>query len=298
VMPERARSYAIGWLQSLSAVGNITAAIIAMLGTDWRTMFLIGTGPALLALLIRRRLKEPEKWQEAVRAKKERMGSYAELFGDPRWRRNALVGLALAFVGVVGLWGIAFFSFDLIRDVFRPHYAAQGLTDVEINDKLKFWVGFASILQNVGGFFGIHFYSALSQRTGRRFGFLVAFVLAMFSTAGTFWFLGKIGGVTDVYWMIPIMGFCQLAMFGGYAIYFPELFPTRLRSTGTSFCYNVGRFVAALGPLTLGLLANRVYGDYGADAFRYAALTMCSVFLIGFIALPFAPETMGKPLPE
>ena len=45
--------------------------------------------------------------------------------------------------------------------------------------------------------------------------------------------------------MIPIMGFCQLTLFGGYAIYFPELFPTRLRSTGTSFCYNVGRLVAA-----------------------------------------------------
>ena len=56
-----------------------------------------------------------------------------------------------------------------------------------------------------------------------------------------------------MFWMIPLMGFCQLALFGGYAIYLPELFPTRLRSTGTSFCYNVGRFVAAAGPLTLGL---------------------------------------------
>jgi len=45
--------------------------------------------------------------------------------------------------------------------------------------------------------------------------------------------------------MVPVMGFCQLSLFAGYAIYFPELFPTRLRSTGTSFCYNVGRFVAA-----------------------------------------------------
>ena len=56
--------------------------------------------------------------------------------------------------------------------------------------------------------------------------------------------------------MIPVMGFCQLTLFGGYAIYFPELFPTRLRSTGTSFCYNVGRYVAALGPLTMGQLIN------------------------------------------
>jgi hypothetical protein len=25
---------------------------------------------------------------------------------------------------------------------------------------------------------------------------------------------------------------------------------------------------------------------------------MCSVFLVGLLALPFAPETKGKPLPE
>ena len=44
----------------------------------------------------------------------------------------------------------------------------------------------------------------------------------------------------QIFVLVPIMGFCQLSLFGGYAIYFPELFPTHLRSTGTSFCYNVG----------------------------------------------------------
>ena len=88
-------------------------------------------------------------------------------------------------------------------------------------------------------------------------------------------------------------------LFGGYAIYFPELFPTRLRSTGTSFCYNVGRYVAAIGPLSLGLLASRVFGGYGEEmSYRYAGVTMCSFFLVGLIVLPFAPETKGQPLPE
>jgi hypothetical protein len=93
------------------------------------------------------------------------------------------------------------------------------------------------------------------------------------------------------------MGFTQLALFGGYAIYLPELFPTRLRSTGTSFCYNVGRLVAAAGPFTLGFLTSSVYKDY-PEPMRYAGVTMCLVFLIGLAALPFAPETKGKPLPE
>jgi hypothetical protein len=135
----------------------------------------------------------------------------------------------------------------------------------------------------------------------------------MLSTAYVFWnidassitlpqwvpFFGGSEVFTDVFWMIPIMGFCQLSLFGGYAIYFPELFPTRLRSTGTSFCYNVGRFVAAVGPPMLSKLSNDVFGSFAEPLpWRYAAVTMCSVFLLGLLVLPFCPETKGKPLPE
>ena len=100
--------------------------------------------------------------------------------------------------------------------------------------------------------------------------------------------------------MIPIMGFCQLALFGGYAIYFPELFPTRLRSTGTSFCYNGARFVAAAAPSALGQLYGHflTQTDDTLQAFRLAGVVMCAIFLVGLIVLPFAPETKGKPLPE
>ena len=32
--------------------------------------------------------------------------------------------------------------------------------------------------------------------------------------------------------------------------------------------------------------------------YRYSAMTMCVIFLVGLAALPFAPETKGQPLPE
>lgn len=105
-----------------------------------------------------------------------------------------------------------------------------------------------------------------------------------------------------VFWLTPLMGFCLLSLFAVLAIYFPELFPTRIRSTGTSFCYNVGRFVAAIGPFTFGFLVNDVFsktqGYTPIEGLRYAGVVMCSVFLIGIAVLPFAPETKGKPLPE
>jgi MFS family permease len=362
VMPDRARPHALGLLQALSVVGNVSAALISMglgrleesgaVGSAWRWMFVIGALPAFLALLIRSRLQEPERWKAAAAAPAKKgasLGSYAELFGndkwqrpaflaagfivaivavaffggaglpklkigivlaagalaaglwsvfggqgDTRWRRRAVVGLLLALSGIIGLWGIGFFTIDLMRSVFTKAFLAEGMDPARVPGAVTFWAGVTSIMINVGAFPGIASFSYLSQRLGRRPTFALSFVAAMLSTAMVFLFFKD---RSQVFWMIPIMGFCQLSLFGGYAVYFPELFPTRLRSTGISFCYNVGRFAAASGPAVLGLLTSEVYKDQ-PEPMRYAGVTMCGIFLLGLIVLPFAPETKGQPLPE
>ncbi len=305
-MPDRARPFALGWLQALSAIGNVSAALISMgmghlekLGhvhESWRWMFVVGVLPALLAVLVMRRLKEPERWKSAATHQdgQHQLGSLSELFGKPWLRRNVIVGMLLGFSGVVGLWGIGFFFPELLRSVFRKSFEAEGLTPAEIGGKLTFWVGIGSLMLNGGAFFGIYAFSRVTHYVGRRPAFGLFFVAALLSTAFTFWFLRDFA---DVFWMLPLMGFCQLSLFGGYAIYFPELFPTRLRSTGTSFCYNVGRFFALLGPSTLGLLTHRAFAD-SHEPLRLAGISMCGIFLVGLAVLPFAPETKGQPLPE
>ncbi len=315
VMPDRARPYALGLLQALSAIGNVSAALISIvLGklesggafTDWtwggrplhvwRIMFVIGILPALLAVVIRLRLREPERWQAAAAdaGKERKLGSYRELFGNPRWSKNAIVGLILASSGIIGLWAIGFFSTDLIQSVFRKSFEAQGMPEEEISGQLKIWAGISFMMLNIGAFLGMGAFTYLTTFLGRRKTFAIAFVAAMISTAMVFWFLDT---YSEIFWMVPLMGFCQLALFGGYAIYFPELFPTYLRSTGTSFCYNVGRYVAAAGPAALGFLTTTVYADK-PEPLRYAGVSLCAVFLIGLAVLPFAPETKGQPLPE
>lgn len=316
VMPNRARPFALGLLQALSAIGNITAALTGMYLSHlerggafqdlviggvavkaWRIMFVIGILPALLAIAIRRRLKEPERWQHLSQEERaaKKAGSYAELFGDARWRKHALGGLVLASAGVIGLWGIGFFTPDLLDSVLRKSFAADtSLTPDQLNGKVGMWKGVSSLMINIGAFFGIYVFAIMTHRLGRKPAFAISLVCATISTAAVFWSLNE---VSEIFWMVPLMGFCQLSLFGGYAIYFPELFPTHLRSTGTSFCYNVGRIVAAVGPAALGLLTSKVYAGYD-EPMRYAGITMCGVFLIGFLALPFLPETKGNPLPE
>jgi MFS family permease len=304
VVPARARPYALGLVQAASAVGNMMAATIGIVlgqmeiagriaaGSAWRYEFLAGAIPAPLAIIVFKKLKDPDQWIKA-RGEKKRMGSFADLFSDPRWRRNSIVGMLLAFSGVVGLWGIGFFSYDLFRPVLERAFIAEGFAGAELRGKITTWIGLTSLFQNLGCFFGVYAFTYLTAYTGRKKAFALSFVAAMGMTAYTFWNLNQ---RSDIFWMVPLMGFAQLSLFGGYAIYLPELFPTRLRSTGTSFCYNVGRMVAAGGPLSLGLLTSRVY--HGPNALRYAGVTMCAVFLVGLAALPFAPETKGKPLPE
>ena len=324
-VPENARPLALGLFQASSALGNCAAALISMylgsLGdsgalsgvslfgsqlTPWRAMFLVGIVPGLLVVLIQFGLREPEKWKQAVAAGGvKKAGSYAELLGDPHWRRHAVLGLILALAGVIGLWGIAFFSFDLLQYVSDPTYKAEaaklglsgkGAADYVAGQK-AYWSGITSLVQNVGAFFGIFAFSWVTVRIGRRSAFAIFFVLAGVSTATVFLFLKD---WSDIFWMVPIMGFFTIALFGGYAIYFPELFPTRLRSTGTSFCYNVGRLIAASGPAMLAyLISPAVFGDYPAPLpFRYAGVAMCSIFALGLLVLPFLPETKDKPLPE
>src|SRR5664279_2355470 len=141
VVPSRARPYALGSVQATSAIGNMIAAMVGILVGQmeaagaitgaWRWEFLAGAVPAPLAFIVFKKLKEPESWLKA-RSEKMKMGSYVELFSNPRWRRNAIVGFLLAFSGVVGLWGIGFFSYDLLRPVLEHNFAAQGLVGLSL----------------------------------------------------------------------------------------------------------------------------------------------------------------------
>ncbi len=322
-LPDRARPGALGMLQALSAVGNISAGLVSMLmgqlitspsisQNAWRYAFLIGAIPAFLCVFIQLRLREPEKWVKAREAGKltgAKFGSYAELLG-PRWAKPAILGMLLCIAGVIGLWGIGFFAPELVGDVINTSLKGKGVSETEIASQATYYKGLNSIIQNAGSFLGMIAFSYLAQGIGRKPAFAIAFIGAFVATN---MYYNMFRSVDDM-WMSGVMGFFQLALFAGFAIYLPELFPTRLRSTGTSFCYNVGRFLAATGPFTLGQL-QKWLGDAavaalppGADAvaksaarlgaFREATSWVSLIFIFGLVIVFFLHETKGKPLPE
>jgi predicted MFS family arabinose efflux permease len=299
--PIRARAIASGIFHASSVLGVALASGTGMVlnqPNQWRYGFLVGLAPALLILWIRMSLREPERWQAAKQevegemasapsptpdkhpASGHELGSLSELLGDPRWRFRALLGLALASVGLATYWGIFALGPDLAREVIgKSVSAAQKQTAAS-------W---AYLLMNfTGGLFGLLAFAPLASWKGRRFAFVVYHLGALVTVPITF--LGA-QTYTQALWLLPTMAFFVVGMHAGYAIYFPELFPTRLRATGSSFCFNLGRILGAVILLVRGELRAWL-------GLRHAVVAVSSLFLVGLVLLAFAPETRGQNLPE
>jgi MFS family permease len=320
-LPARSRPHALATLQALAAVGNMVAATVTLLirpgGSwggvpGWRIMFLVGIAPAILVLLVIRRLKEPEAWIEARRSRAlqpagaPQLGSLRELFGERRWRSNVLVGMALGMAGIMGLWGVAFWLPELVR---------TSLASATTPDRLDLYVSLAMLLFNCAAAIGTYLFGLLMTGIGRKPAFAIGFSVAIVSVICVFGFMTR---PSQVWWMAPLLGLGTLSLLGGYSVYFPELFPLRLRSTGVGLCYNSARYIAAIAPFTLGMLTAMlaapastprgmqhladltILSSLGSvdSPLRYAAIIVASVYFIGLLALPFAVETRGRPLPE
>ena len=286
VWPEDKRAKAAGILQSAWAAGFFAAALInlAMRDHGWRPVFLVGIAPALVALLVRLWVKEPERWEKArARAKstgRSAAGSLAELFA-PELVRSTLVGSGLAFVAVFGLWGATNWTPTLIRTL--PDL--QGMNGSTITS----YVSYATMLLNAGSLAGYLSFGPLADRFGRRavFAFMCVGSLVMLPIT----FLVP-RAYAQVLILLPLLGYFNNGIFSGFPIYFPELFPTRIRATGAGFCFNIGRVIASVGPFLTGFLVT-VLGSFGR-----AASAVALIYLVGLAILPFAPETKGKLLPE
>ena len=285
VFPPRARAHAGGLFHASSVFGTWLAALAGLLvGAEWRYAYLLGLGPALLVLWVRTSVREPERWRAAERSGGPR-GSFRELFGDVRWAKPALLGMLLATVGLGTFWGVVVAGQDLTRDLLAP--SADPGSQAEAARKAKFAYG---IVQTAGGGLGMLAFGPLAARVGRRGAFAVMHVGALLVVPAACYLPGTYYEMLGV---LPAYGFFTLGMHAGYAVYFPELFPDRLRATGTGVCFNGGRLLAAavlVGSAELKALP-------GVDL-RLAVTLLSSLFLVGLVAVWFLPETRGKPLPE
>ncbi len=279
VLPESWRVKGAGILQSAWGAGYFLAAGVYLLlsGQSWRVMFFVGLLPAFVGLFALLKVHEPERWKAARPSGAGRLTLW-ELF-TPARRRDTIVGSALAFVAVFGLWGATNWTPSLVRELLEPRrLAATGITRM---------VSYAVMSLNAGAIVGYFAFPPLAERIGRRPAF--AWMLAGAAiTLPAIFFVPR--SYATVLAMLPVLGFFTNGIFSGFPVYLPELFPTRIRATGAGFCFNAGRMLAAAGPFLTGYLVARL------GTFARAASAVALIYVVGMLVLLFARETKGQSL--
>jgi MFS family permease len=284
VFPKKARAHASSIFHASSVIGTSLASLAAIwVGANWEYAYLIGVLPALLIVWVRIVVKEPEKWQRAreeAKAGTGKVGSFKELLTVAPWRGHAFGAMALAAVGLGTFWAVTVAGQDLAREML----ISEGATPEEASQKAKFAYG---IIQTMGGGLGLVLFGPISARIGRRMTFILFHVAALAITL-VVCFLPN--SYTTLLILLPVFGFFTLGMHAGYAVYFPELFPDRLRATGMSWGFNGGRLLAA----TLLILSGKMKA---AMDLNIAIAWLGGFFLLGVVVILFLPETKGKELP-
>ena len=295
--PRRSRVIALGIMMSAFGFGYLLAGLVNLMvgGWGWRWVFFAGIIPGIWIAIIRRWVPESERWENVSAQRKDARArlkaggavtqqdrvvmsfSFAGLFERP-WRMNTVSATMMAFAVTLGFWGV---------QTWIPARAIELAIAGKAN--VPQVVTITIIILNVRAAIGTFSFAYLTEVIGRRPAFALGCVGNMIVLPIVF-LVPK--DYQTLYMLVGLMGLFTNGVLGVFTPYFPELFPTRLRATGVGFAFNVSRILAAVGPFIAGSLVGLFGGIPKAGAF------MALAYLIGLVAVWFAPETRGKPLPE
>jgi MFS family permease len=301
IWPDRARGKGAGLMQSGICIGFFIAALawlfVGQQGPDaWRYMFLIGVVPAILTWWIRTAIPEPELWRRADARRRaaheqKRSGTalaaedqalarftMADLLVKPEIRRRTIIVFLMSLATTLAWWGIS---------TWVPPYVSGIAGKVGLTAQQ--WASYAALAFNFGALIGQAGFGFLADGFGRKPITLAYFVMAFVMTPVLFLW------TEDPALLLLVAAanafFCQ-GLFSWMPTWLPELFPTHLRATAMAFTFNMPRFIAFLGPLVAGALIVK-FGGYG-----YSAMMISCIYVLGFAATFFLPETRGEALPE
>jgi SHS family sialic acid transporter-like MFS transporter len=276
--PEKWRPLLAGAIGAAANFGFLLSGIMAKVHDvtieSWRWTFLVGAAPAFLVFFIILFVPESEKWKASVQ--KTIAKPFREIFG-PALRKKTLLAVLFASVALIGTWGSV---------QWCPSWADQMAGKTNPGAKAD-----TQMMQAFGAIIGCLIAPLIGARLGRRISYFLLCSSSLVLCAILFRAFKEFG--TAFLIMSFFVSATTASFYGWFPLYFPELFPTRVRATGQGFAYNFGRVLAAGGALLQGRLMGAFDGSYPR-----AGAVVTLVYLIGMAAIWFAPETKGKPLPE
>jgi MFS family permease len=256
---------------------------------SWRYVFLFGLLPAAAAFAVRLFVKEPERWQRVAAAVHPHI---RELFSPELWR-TTLSGFLMAVVALITWWSCNAFIPVVSTGLARTAAEAQNLDPAASRALIEHWKTLATAWFNLGGLIGTLLTIPAAKYLGRRPMFGIYWLV---SAAAIFCTFGLDLPADVRLTMYFVIGLSVFGVFGSFTYYLPELFPTRLRGTGSGFCYNVGRVIAAGGPFLVGSIASK--GSAAANSAIQVLFYVGFVPLLGLLFLPLVIETKGRVLAD
>lgn len=258
------------------------ASIKAVTPDSWRWLVQLGSAAVVLGLFCLIVVPESPRWLAARRTANEGTGpthSTWEIF-QPPLLKIAVVGILLATIPLVGGWGSA--------NWMVPWAAEAGDMANPPNPLLKANVQQArSITGVVGSLLG----GWVGSFLGRRRTYFVTSLCCLACAQYAFWFVVPTDS-SFLFW-VSALGFFSGIYFGWLPLFLPELFPTRVRSTGAGVSFNFGRILTAVTIFATGALMTFFDGDYA----RIGRVTsLC--FALGVVVIWLAPDTSQKQLED
>ena len=277
--PEKLRPVLAGVIGAAGNAGYLLIAALAMnfrvTPESWRWTMLAGALPALLAFCVLVVIPESQRWKESV--KQGGAKPLREIFSG-RLLRPTLLATAFATIALIGTWGAV--------TGFLPSWADQ-----LAGPKNPYAKGTVQFVVSIGAIIGCFFAPIIGGRFGRR---PTYFGLCLCSLIVCSFLFFRLREYNLLFIVTAGMAGCATASFYGWLpLYLPELFPTRVRTTGQGLSYNFGRMLAAVGVLGTGQLMQFFHGSY-----PHACGTIIFIYVLGMVLIWLAPETRGKPLPE
>jgi MFS family permease len=275
VVPEKRRVEAGALLYTAAPFGLFLATLLnyqvagvwfaGQTDVSWRYVFLFGLLPAAVAFIVRLFVREPERWHSAKDHAKARL---AEIFVGPL-ARITFWGTFVTVIALVTWWSCNAFLPTLATEFARTAATERGLDGGATQALIESWKLRATLVFNFGGLLGTLLTIPLAKTLGRRKLFALYFAASAAAILATF---GLDLQPTTRLAMFFVIAIPVFGVFGAFPYYLPELFPTRLRATGSGFCYNIGRIVAAIGPFVVASIAARGAG-------------LQAIFYVGFVPL-------------
>jgi MFS family permease len=278
--PAEHRGKAIGIMQSGWAIGYILAALVAaavLPALGWRWLFVVGVLPAFFILWARRTVHEPPLWASRRQAGPAHGNPFAVIFG-PSLLYRTVVATLLSSVVMFAYWGVFTWLPAFLGSPMEKGGAGLDTRSV------AGWI----VPTQLGAFLGYLSFGFVSDRFGRR----RTFIVYMLAAAVLVPFYGQMARHPTALLLIgPLLGFFGHGYFSIFGAMLAELFPTSVRATAQGLVYNVGRGLGALGPFTIGAVAEME----GVGISLALALT-AAFFLGGAVLILLVPETSGKEL--